>query len=520
MYKRRGTTAVLVKSYGNYCPDCSKDARLVYNGDFKDRLVGMRVCCDLEGRIRRMKLKIHSYLVPVLLITAVVGYGCAHYPVNMPLAAASTEMPQEATYPPRTIPKKTDDIAVFLTFSGGGTRASAFSYGVLEELADTKITINGTERRLLDEVAVISSVSGGSFTAAYYGLFGDRIFSDFETKFLKKDIERGLISRLVFNPISWGRLVSPYFDRSDLAAEYYDDQIFEKSTFGDMAKRHGPVILINATDMTSGLRVDFTTEMFDVICSNLMTYPVARAVAASSAVPGILTPITLRNYAGVCNYKPPEFVETMLDTTDIADRRSWIVRSAIPYFDSKRKKYVRLLDGGIADNLGLRAIIDRITVRGNFGKSLKGTPFEKVNKFVFIIVNAETEVDSLSDRTESIPSKDTTIESVATIVIQRYNLETLALLKESLQRWSDQVRALRCQNGRLPDDRSCEDVQLFFIYVGFEELKDRKEREYLNLIPTSLHLESEQVDRLRAAARKILGQSKEFERVLKDYRKQ
>ena len=50
---------------------------------------------------------------------------------------------------------------VVLVFSGGGTRSAAFAYGVLEKLRDTPITINGRSRRLLDEVDVISSVSGG-----------------------------------------------------------------------------------------------------------------------------------------------------------------------------------------------------------------------------------------------------------------------------------------------------------------------------------------------------------------------
>ncbi len=46
--------------------------------------------------------------------------------------------------------------------------------------------------RLLDEVDYITSVSGGSFTAAYYGLYGDGIFEDFEEAFLVRDIEKYL----------------------------------------------------------------------------------------------------------------------------------------------------------------------------------------------------------------------------------------------------------------------------------------------------------------------------------------
>ncbi len=459
-----------------------------------------------------MKSKIHNNLVPVLFITVLIGYGCAHYPVNMPLAATNPEVPLAATNPA----KKTDEIAVLLTFSGGGTRAAAFSYGVLEELADTKVAINGTETRLLDEVSLISSVSGGSFTAAYYGLFGDRIFTDFETKFLKKNIQAGLISRVFFNPVSWVRLASPSFDRTDLAAEYYDDHIFEKGTFGDMERRRGPAILINATDMTSGLRVDFTTDTFDVICSDFLKFPVARAVAASSAVPGIMAPITLRNYSGTCNYRPRKNVETVLDTADITDRRSWLLRSVIPYLDSRKKKYLHLLDGGIADNLGLRAMMDRIMLTGNFGRSIEDTPLENAKKFVFIIVNAQTEPDSLWDKTESIPPIAAMIDAYSTIAIQRYNIETLALLKEGVKGWADQVRAIRCPNDQLTDARSCADIQFYIIYVGFDALRDEKEREYFNQIPTSFHLDPEQVDKLRAAARTILGQSKEFERFLKD----
>ena len=147
-----------------------------------------------------------------------------------------------------------DSLFVILTFSGGGTRASAFSYGVLEELARTEIVWEGRKLRLLDEVDVISSVSGGSITAAYYGLFGDRTFKDFPRRVLYRDLQGDLIS-MVLSPRNYRRLASPYFGKSDLFAEELDENAYDEKTFGDLMKRdRRPFIIINATDAASGTR--------------------------------------------------------------------------------------------------------------------------------------------------------------------------------------------------------------------------------------------------------------------------
>ena len=101
------------------------------------------------------------------------------------------------------------------------------------------MVLGGQSRRLLDEVDLISSVSGGSFTAAYYGLYGDRIFRDFETDFLRRPVERDLFLQL-FRPRNWVRLASPYFNRSRVAAEYYDEHLFRGATFADLERRPDP----------------------------------------------------------------------------------------------------------------------------------------------------------------------------------------------------------------------------------------------------------------------------------------
>lgn len=126
----------------------------------------------------------------------------SRYPLNNPMVSmdAARDFSLEGKSDNRS-----DDLLLILTFSGGGTRAAAFAYGVLQTLADTHIVIDGRNRRMLDEVDAISSVSGGSFTAVYYGLFKDRIFEDFETKFLKHDVQSELAWR-VLSPRNWSKL--------------------------------------------------------------------------------------------------------------------------------------------------------------------------------------------------------------------------------------------------------------------------------------------------------------------------
>ncbi len=456
------------------------------------------------------------YCLSVALLSSLLISGCAHYPHNQPLK----EYNPAAGYRAKSmrVPGKSDDMLIFLTLSGGGTRAAALSYGVLEVLANTVIVTEGKERRILDEVDTISSVSGGSFTAGYYGLFGDRIFQDFESRFLKKNIQGEIVAK-VFNPVNVFRLLSPYFDRSDLAAEYYDRYLFDGGTIGDIAARKGPMIIINATDMTYGVRIGFTQDMFDMICSDLTSFPVGRAVAASSAVPVILSPLTVRNYAGSCNYSIPQPIEQVLKENDVEDRRFHLFNNIKPYLDAERKPYLHLIDGGVADNLGLRAIVDRIIFRGDFWKTIKNTHHENVHKVVFIVVNAETQPDSKLDGMESPPALAAMLESYSTIAIERYNVETVALLKENLKEWAEQVRTQRCMGQTLSKDPgSCGDIQFYMVEVKFDALKDEVERWYFKRLSTSFALPSEDIDNLRAAAGRILAESKEFQRLLHDLR--
>jgi len=463
-----------------------------------------------------MKERLHLYPIGVSILTAIFFIsGCMHYPINKPLARVDTNSGYRGKFMGQ--PGNSDELVLFLTFSGGGTRASAFSYGVLEELRNTEVTINGQKRMLLNEVDGISGVSGGSFTAAYYGLFGDRIFDDFEQKFLKKNVQGGLVRRLLLRPDNWVRLSSPFFQRSDLASEYYDKILFEKKTFRDMAARKGPMVHINATDMVTGIRIAFHQDAFDVICSNLSSFPVARAVTASSAVPVVLTPITLRNYSNDCGYTLPEQLDRVRREHDISSRSFHQVSNILPYRDSVKHKYIHLVDGGVSDNLGLRAALDRVLALGNLWNTLKYLRLENTHKVVFIVVNAETEVSSHWSLLGKAPTISAMFGAYSSVSVTRYNYETVMLLRESFRRWTEEVQKNRCGDGPISTEPGgCGDIKFYLVEVKFDALKDEAERHYFKSMPTSFKLSDEQVDKLRDAAHRILTESDEFQQLLAD----
>ena len=136
-------------------------------------------------------MRTNSLLIGLVAITALAG--CASRPINEPITQAD---PRSGYRPPLLIPKRqnNDQSTLFvLSFSGGGTRAAAFSYGVLEELQRTEIVVDGKRRRMIDEVDVVTGVSGGSFTALAYALYGERLFAEYEERFLKRDVQGALL---------------------------------------------------------------------------------------------------------------------------------------------------------------------------------------------------------------------------------------------------------------------------------------------------------------------------------------
>ena len=181
---------------------------------------------------------------------------------------------------------------VLVALSGGGKRSAAFGFGVLRGMRDIHVQPEGKDSTLLDEVDLLAGVSGGSFPAAHFGLYGEKSFETFPDEFLYPDIEAYIWGTFLL-PWNWDWIFNPLVGTNDRMTQVYDRLMFHGATFADLFRHGRPQVSINATDISFGSPFGFLPQTFDVICSDLATLPIARAVAASNGFPVLFGPVTL-----------------------------------------------------------------------------------------------------------------------------------------------------------------------------------------------------------------------------------
>ena len=251
-----------------------------------------------------------------------------------------------------------DGCFVGLALSGGGSRSANFSAACMFQLQ---------RLGLLQQVDYISSVSGGSLTAAYYCLYDDGP-RGWNPGRVQRKLTHAFASDLIFNAFLPWNLPLLWFtnwDRSDILADSFTKNLFSRNgrplTFADL-RPDRPRLLINATDLQSGRRFVFSNETFDEINSDLSRYPISNAVAASAAVPVLMHHVTLRDYS------------------------------------TTFKQYRHLIDGGVVDNLGVTSLVETYTAQVQSAAD-EGRPDPYPRGAVLIVLDARTEFDAkLSDR--------------------------------------------------------------------------------------------------------------------------
>jgi NTE family protein len=449
--------------------------------------------------------------------------GCATRPVNPRLTHYQPSA--ETKFEKLEMNRGDEQDIVVLAFSGGGTRAAAFSYGVLEALRQIEIvTSSGRKERLLDEVDVITGISGGSFTALAYGLYGDRLFDDFEKSFLKRNVQGALIGRIL-NPLNWPALMSGRWDRSELAAQLYDKILFHGATFADLERAPGPAIAVGATELASGSRVVFVQQDFDIMCTDLGSFSLARAAAASSAVPVALSPLTINNYGGSCGYQQPEWLRQFSEAANPprpAGRLLKRLQELRELDDGVKDPYFHLVDGAVSDNLGLRGVLDVLETLEALRAAGQPTPLDHVRRIIVVVVNSVSSPSTKWNKSENPPGSLSVLTKAAGVPIDRYASESIELLKDIEARWTglrdtrDSPAFTRNKDPKMVGVEKAPNADIYTIEVSFQALKDQRERAYLNELPTTFHLPEEAIDRLRTAARQIIKDSPVIQELVKE----
>lgn len=441
---------------------------------------------------------------PIGLLALALLTGCSSYRpwVNPPLAMtppAAHGGPDPGT-PPAPASKP---VMMAVTLSGGGARAAAFGLGVLRELKATAFMLDGEPTTLLDHTAVISGVSGGSILAAHYAAFGDATLSRFEPDFLFVPFESRLIREALW-PARLHKLTSPWYGRSQILAQRFDE-LFQGRTFGDVRRRPGaPDLMITATDLTSGAPFDFTDEQFQRICSDLLATPLSFAVAASSAVPLLLSPVTVHNHAEACPHPAPAAATAAPDSLDYRGRL--LQRTADTYRNAREKPFIHLVDGGVTDNLGVRLMLDRMVAQGSMSASFTDVAPGSIRRLVLVTVNSERGLTERVDNSDRVPTTTQVLETLIFGAGSRETEVTLALLNDDTVRWRAELDRTRGQ----PGSPFAADAEIHVVSVSLHDVPDDKIRHSLLRVPTAFTIEAQDVVALQRAGEEALRQAPAF----------
>jgi NTE family protein len=438
--------------------------------------------------------------------------GCAtirNAPINIPLTASTEAAPLE---PSGSIPTNPDDLLVGVAFSGGGTRAAAFSYGVLSELDRTEA---GPARKgtLLDRIDYVSGVSGGAVTAAYFALRGSAALSDFRDSFLLRDAEESL--RTPFTPENVLRAYRGGLNDTQQFPQWLDNNLFHGATFKDLHSANRPHVFINASDVYDRTPFIFNSTTFKAICSDLDSYPVASAVAASAAMPVVFAPIVIASYANRCQPEIPAWI-VAAQTNQTAPPLLKEYANAIARYRDGSVPFIKLLDGGLVDNYGLSGLtIERLAAGTPYGP-LTAQRAVKVRRLLFLVVDAGRGPSGDWAQSADGPTAPEIVQAAADTAIDSGALSSFTAFDQIMTEWREALIHWRCglssserQSYGINTKWDCRDLKVFVGRINFEQLGPQRAFA-LQSIPTRFKLTSDEVETLITAGQEALRKNPTF----------
>jgi len=279
-----------------------------------------------------------------------------------------------------------------------------------------------------------------------------------------------------------------------------------KKTFGNLPGR--PRLLVTATDLSSSTEFPFTYEQFALICSDLNSVPLAYAAGASSSVPLIFTPITLKNYTitDQCSEKPTIQIS---QGKRLQPRERALLKARESYLNSPEKKYIHLVDGAVTDNLGLRSLVDQLRTEG-MASLVDTAPPQSVRRLVFIVVNSETSSTSDIQYERTVPNSAQVINAIRSNTFSRAAGTLTSSLEEAIADWKKEF-----EQGDASSPFA-KDAQIHLILINLRDIPSEEMREKLIKVPTALQLPNDVVDELIVAGKQTLFSSPGYVSLMKE----
>ncbi|UZE52159.1 patatin-like phospholipase family protein [Rhodopseudomonas sp. P2A-2r] len=448
--------------------------------------------------------------IGLVVVTSALLLGCAsvhNLPINVPLSDASSANKEKIGFED---PVTLDDALVGLSFSGGGTRAAAFSFGVLQEL--DRVPTRGAGGSMLDHVDLISGVSGGSVTAAYFGLKKRAALSDFRERFLLRNAEEGLNTELSLGTI--GRAFSGGINDSTGFTKWLDANLFEGATF-EHFRSGKPRIWINASDIYNRVPFVFGATAFTAICSDLTRYPLSNAVAASAAVPIAFAPAVIKAFPGTCNDPLPPSIIKAATNRNASPSLSAYAKAIMRYREGA-VPFIKLMDGGLVDNYGISGFtIERESSETAYGPL---TPQQAVQlrRALFLVVDSKAGLSGNWINTVEGPSGVELLSAAVDTTIDASVGSSYSAFDRAMKDWQTSLIKWRCGLSSTERARygarpgwNCKELNFFIGRLGFDQL-DPARAKVLEAVPTRFQLPQQQVDDVIAAGRDVLRESPVF----------
>lgn len=447
-----------------------------------------------------IRLPSRRAVASLLLLALLAGLAACANPANRP---SNLRRPL-ATPVARSFASanKASSTAIMVALSGGGARSAAFGYGVLSELAEQQAPAH-PGRMLADEVVAIAGVSGGGILAAHFALHGPRGLPAFRRDFLDQDPEGAL--RTSFTPENLLRGYRGGVNDLSGLAGWLDTHLYRGATLGDLDRPGGPRLLLHATELYNRAPFPFDRDSFRAICSDYDAFPLAHAVAASSAVPVLFAPVVLENFKPDC---PAPSGGTPSRERSVFARH--VDASQARYANEPELHYLKLLDGGLVDNLAVRNLIRAMNLPAPALVSAQAA--QQLRRVIVIVADASMRVGGAVSQAIDGPNAPETITASVDAMIDNASRASLDALDREAASWRERLVRWRCELAASKPD--CAQLQVTLVRLSLSDLQSPAERSRILQMHNKLSLKAEEVDFLSGLGRQLLSGNLDYRRAI------